>query len=173
MRKILWAKATDSIRETARRMTEAQQSFALIKTGEGLGLVTDHDFRKKIGRGEFSIESSICEMMSFPLITVSDKATLASAFMQMVECGVNHLAVVDEFETPIGVVRAMDLSSVQLRNPLLIRAQIESAQSIEDLSSASLLLKPSMVELHDNGIPSLHAAGLMSAIVSAILTRAF
>ena len=171
MREILWVRATDSIRETAWRMTEAEQSFALVESREGVGLVTDRDFRNKVGRGEFSIDALVGEMMSFPLITVSNKATLALAFMQMVERGVHHLVGVDDYEKPIGVVRAMDLSSVQLRNPLLIRAQIESAQNIDELSAASLLLKPSLVELHDSGIPSLHAAGLMSAIVSAILTR--
>jgi CBS domain-containing protein len=89
----------------------------------------------------------------------------------MVERGVHHLVVVDEFGKPLGVVRAMDLSSVQLRNPLLIRAAIESSQNMNELSTASLLLKPSLVELHENAIPSLHIAGIMSAIVGAILTR--
>ena len=171
MRPILWAKDSDSIREVAHEMTEAEQSFALIESRDGVGLVTDRDFRSKVGRGEFSIDSPVGAMMSFPLITVSSRNTLAAAFLQMVERGVHHLVVVDEFEKPLGVVRAMDLSSVQLRNPLLIRAAIESAQSIDALAAASLLLKPSLVELHDNGIPSLHVAGLMSAIVSAILTR--
>ena len=171
MRNILWVKAEDSIRDTAKQMTLTEQSFALIESRDGVGLVTDRDFRSKVGRGEISIDSPVGAMMSSPLITVSKNATLASAFLQMVERGVHHLVVVDEFDKPLGVVRAMDLSSVQLRNPLLIRAAIESAQSIEELSSASLLLKPSLVELHDNGIPSLHVAGLMSAIVGAILTR--
>lgn len=171
MREIVWVNATETVRETAWRMTEAEQSFALVESRDGLGLITDRDFRNKIGRGEFSIDAPVGAMMSYPLITVSNKATLALAFMQMVERGVHHLVVVDEYEKPIGVVRAMDLSSVQLRNPLLIRAQIESAQNIGELSAASLLLKPSLVELHDSGIPSLHVAGLMSAIVSAILTR--
>ena len=165
MRNILWVKAEDSIRDTAKQMTLTEQSFALIESRDGVGLVTDRDFRSKVGRGEISIDSPVGAMMSSPLITVSKNATLASAFLQMVERGVHHLVVVDEFDKPLGVVRAMDLSSVQLRNPLLIRAAIESAQSIEELSSASLLLKPSLVELHDNGIPSLHVAGLMSAIV--------
>ena len=171
MRNILWVKAEDSIRDTDKQMTLTEQSFALIESRDGVGLVTDRDFRSKVGRGEISIDSPVGAMMSSPLITVSKNATLASAFLQMVERGVHHLVVVDEFDKPLGVVRAMDLSSVQLRNPLLIRAAIESAQSIEELSSASLLLKPSLVELHDNGIPSLHVAGLMSAIVGAILTR--
>ena len=171
MRPILWVKGDEPIREVAEKMTQAEQSFALIETREGVGLVTDRDFRSKVGRGQLSVDSSVAEMMSFPLITVSNTVTLASAFLQMVERGVHHLVVVDDFEKPLGVVRAMDLSSVQLRNPLLIRAAIESAGSIEELSVASSLLKPSLVELHDNGIPSLHVAGLMSAIVSAILTR--
>ena len=171
MSPILWVKGDEPIREVAEKMTQAEQSFALIETREGVGLVTDRDFRSKVGRGQLSVDSSVAEMMSFPLITVSNTVTLASAFLQMVERGVHHLVVVDDFEKPLGVVRAMDLSSVQLRNPLLIRAAIESAGSIEELSVASSLLKPSLVELHDNGIPSLHVAGLMSAIVSAILTR--
>ena len=171
MREILWVKASESIREVAEKMTAAEQSFGLVDSPMGVGLVTDRDFRSKVGRGQFSIENPVGAMMSFPLITVSDRVSLASAFMQMVERGVHHLVVVDEYEKPVGVVRAMDLSSVQLRNPLLIRAAIESAQSIEELASAATLLKPSLVELHDNGIPSLHVAGLMSAIVSAILTR--
>ena len=171
MRSILWVKGDESIREVAEKMTQAEQSFALIETRDGVGLVTDRDYRSKVGRGQLFIDSPVASMMSFPLITVSSKVTLASAFLQMVERGVHHLVVVDEFEKPLGVVRAMDLSSVQLRNPLLIRAAIESAGSIEELSAAALLLKPSLVELHDNGIPSLHVAGLMSAIVSAILTR--
>jgi CBS domain-containing protein len=171
MREILWVKATQSVREVAESMTSAEQSFALVDSPMGVGLVTDRDFRSKVGRGEFGLDLPIGAMMSHPLITVSNKVSLASAFLQMVERGVHHLVVVDDYEKPIGVVRAMDLSSIQLRNPLLIRAAIESAQSIDELASASQLLKPSLVELHDNGIPSLHVAGLMSAIVSAILTR--
>lgn len=171
MREILWVKASNTVREVAESMTSAEQSFALVDSPMGAGLVTDRDFRSRVARGELGLDSPIGSMMSFPLITVSHKVSLASAFLQMVERGVHHLVVVDDFEKPIGVVRAMDLSSIQLRNPLLIRAAIESAQNIDDLASASQLLKPSLVELHDNGIPSLHVAGLMSAIVSAILTK--
>ena len=171
MRPIVWVDGADSIRNVAEAMTSADQSFALVKTRESLGLVTDRDFRSKVGRGLFDLSTPVAEIMSAPLITVADNVTLASAFLQMVERGVHHLVVVDEYEQPLGVVRAMDLSSVQLRNPLLIRGAIESATSIDELSAAALLLKPSLVELHDNGIPSLHVAGLMSAIVSAILTR--
>lgn len=171
MRQIVWCDATATVREVARSITESKQSFALIRSGTGLGLVTDHDFRKRIGMGEVGVDAPIHTIMSTPVKTVPKNATLASAFLLMVESGVNHLVVVDEHDKPIGVVRAMDLSSIELRNPLLIRAAIESAQSIDELETASKLLVPSLIELHDTGIPALHIGGLMSAIVGAILTR--
>ena len=90
MRPVLWAGASESIRDVAQKMTDAEQSYALIESQSGVGLVTDRDFRSKVGRGQFDIDSPVHQMMSYPLITVSNKVTLASAFLQMVERGVHH-----------------------------------------------------------------------------------
>lgn len=171
MRPIVWCDASASVREVATAITDSEQSCALIRAGDELGLVTDRDFRSRVGSGEVSIDAPVRAIMSAPLITVPNNTTLAAAFLLMVEAGVHHLVVIDEYEKPIGIVRAMDLSSVELRNPLLIRGAIESAQNIEELANASRLLSPSLVELHDSGIPALHVGGLMSAIVGAILVR--
>ena len=171
MRAIVWCDASASVREVAKAITESEQSCALIRSGDELGLVTDRDFRSRVGVGEVSIDAPVRAIMSTPIITVPNTTTLAAAFLLMVEAGVHHLVVIDEYEKPIGIVRAMDLSSVELRNPLLIRGAIESAHNIEELSNASRLLLPSLVELHDSGIPALHVGGLMSAIVGAILVR--
>ena len=171
MRAIVWCDASASVREVAKAITDSEQSCALIRSGDELGLVTDRDFRSRVGVGEVSIDAPVRAIMSTPIITVPNTTTLAAAFLLMVEAGVHHLVVIDEHEKPIGIVRAMDLASVELRNPLLIRGAIESAHNIEELSNASRLLLPSLVELHDSGIPALHVGGLMSAIVGAILVR--
>ena len=171
MRTIIWCDGSSSVREVAQAITDSEQSCALIRSGGDLGLVTDRDFRTRVGSGEISIDACVSAIMSSPIITVPSNTTLASAFLRMVEAGVHHLVVIDEHEKPIGIVRAMDLASVELRNPLLIRAAIESSRSIEELAKASGLLFPSLVELHDTGIPALHVGGLMAAIVDAILVR--
>jgi len=171
MRSIVWSDASTSIRDVAKAMNDSEHSCALIRSVERLGLVTDHDFRSRVGSGEISIDAPVREIMSTPLITVPNNLTLASAFLLMVETGVHHLVVTDEHDQPVGIVQAMDLASVELRNPLLIRAAIESAHSIDQLSDAAHLLLPSIVELHDTGVPPLHIGGLISAIVDAILMR--
>jgi len=171
MRNIVWSDASQTLRVVAQAMTESEQSCALIRSPDGLGLITDRDFRSKVGVGEVSINAPVGSIMSSPVITVRTNTTLAQAFLMMVEVGVHHLVVVDESENPVGVVRAMDLASVELRNPLLIRAAIESARTVDQLADASRLLLPSLVELHDSGIPALHVGALQSAIVDAILVR--
>ena len=171
MRSIVWSDDSASVRDVAKAMNDSDHSCALIRSASGLGLVTDRDFRSRVGAGEVSIDAPVRELMSAPLITVPNNSTLAAAFLLMVEVGVHHLVVTDEHEQPVGVVRAMDLASVELRNPLLIRAAIESSRSIDQLAEASRLLLPSIVELHDTGVPSLHVGALISAIVDAILSR--
>ena len=171
MRPIVWCDASASVRDVATAITDSEQSCALIRSGDELGLVTDRDFRSRVGSGEVSIDAPVRAIMSAPIITVPNTTTLAAAFLLMVEAGVHHLVVIDEYEKPNGIVRAMDLASVELRNPLLIRGAIESARNIEELANASRLLSPSLVELHDTGIPALHVGALMSAIVGAILVR--
>ncbi len=171
MREIVWVNATDSIREVAIAMSAAEQSCAIIRSPEGLGIISDRDFRSRIGVGEISIDSPVHSIMNSPLITIPDNISLATAFLRMVESGVHHLVVLNDSGHPVGVVRAMDLASVELRNPLMIRVAIESAKSLDELFAASKLLMPTLVELHDSGIPSLHVGALMSAIVTAILSR--
>lgn len=171
MRNIVWCNANQTLKAVAQAMTRSEQSCALIRSPDGLGLVTDRDYRSRVGTGEASINSPVGSIMSSPVISVQTNTTLAQAFLMMVEVGVHHLVVVDESENPVGVVRAMDLASVELRNPLLIRAAIESARNIDELAAASRLLLPSIVELHDSGIPALHVGALQSAIVGAILVR--
>ena len=171
LREIVWVDHSTAIRDVARAMTDAEQSCALIRAGGVLGIVSDRDFRSRVGSGEISIDASISTIMSSPVITIPHHISLATAFLTMVADGVHHLVVVDDYDQPIGVVRAMDLASVELRNPLLIRAAIESAGTIEELATAASMLFPTLIELHDSGIPALHVGALQSAIVSAILVR--
>ncbi len=109
--------------------------------------------------------------MTVPVNTVVSTVTLATAFVQMVKAGVHHLVVQDEENTPLGVLRAMDLASVEVRDPLLIRTAIDAAAKVGELSQACRLLPSTIVELHDTGVPAEHIGALTAALTDAILGR--
>jgi CBS domain-containing protein len=171
MRPIVWCDASASVREVAEAITRADQSCALIRTADGYGIVTDRDFRSRIGTAEVGVDAPVHVIMSAPVDTVPSTATLGTAFVQMVKAGVHHLIVAGEDAQPAGVLRAMDLASVEVRDPLLIRTAIDAAADIDQLSQACQLLAPTIVELHDTGVPAEHIGALIAALTDAILAR--
>ncbi len=171
MRQIVWCEATAPVRAAAAALTRTDQSCVLIRTPHGLGIVTDRDFRSRVATAEVGADAPVSEIMSQPVRTVPSDATLAAAFVQMVKTGVHHLVVCDAGDEPIGVLRAMDLASVEVRDPLLIRTAIDAAASISELSQACRLLPATIVELHDTGVPAERIGALHAALTDAILGR--
>jgi CBS domain-containing protein len=171
MRPIVWCDAATPVRDAAHAIGAAGQSCALVRGGPGYGIVTDRDFRHRVATGEVSVDAPVREIMSVPVITVPGEATVASSFVRMVEAGVHHLVVEDEHQHPLGVLRATDLASAEVRNPLLLRAAISEATTVEQLADRSALLRPAIVELHDTGVPAAHIGALLSAVVDAIIRR--
>jgi CBS domain-containing protein len=170
MRPIVWADATAPVRDVARAVTEADQSCALVRMADGFGIVTDRDFRSRVATSEVSVGAPVRDLVTGPVIAVPSTATLGAAFVQMVKAGVHHLVVTEDGQ-PVGILRAMDLASVEMRDPLLIRTAIEAAADTDQLSQACRLLRPTLVELHDTGVPAEHIGALLAALTDAILAR--
>ena len=96
---------------------------------------------------------------------------MGDAFLTMVESGVHHLVVTGTGDRPVGILRVVDLASAEVRNPLVVRRAIDDATTVEDLASAAALLPGTWVELYDTGASVMHVAGLMSAVIDAIIRR--
>jgi CBS domain-containing protein len=171
MRPVVWATGDESVATVAARITEAGHSGALVSSAEGWGIVTDHDFRKRVATGELATGSPVSDLASFPALTVSGEFSQAAAFSRMIDRGVHHLVVLDDGGTPTGILRAVDFASAEIRNPLLIRSRIESADSVAALRTATELLRPTLVELDAAGAPARQVGNVLAAIVDAVLRK--
>jgi CBS domain-containing protein len=171
MRPVVWATGDESVATVAARITEAGHSGALVSDGAGWGIVTDHDFRKRVATGELPTGAPVSDLASFPVLTVSGEFSQAAAFSRMIDRGVHHLVVLDDEGEPTGILRAVDFASAEIRNPLLIRSQIESADSVAALRKATQLLKPTLVELDAAGAPARQVGNLLAAIIDAVLRK--
>ena len=69
-----------------------------------------------------------------PVVMITDTATIAEAFLRMVEHDVHHLPVADSQGRPSGVVRVVDMASAEVRDPLLIRSAVEHAADVPALA---------------------------------------
>lgn len=141
---------------------------------EGLGIITDQDFRRKVATGLLTIGAPARAPATRPVVMRTRGPRSATAFFRMVESGVHHLVVTDDNGRPAGVVRAIGLASVEVRCPLVIRSAIESATPTPDVAEACPLIPATaveLVELHDNNVPATHIGALLAAVTDAVLLR--
>jgi CBS domain-containing protein len=171
MRPVVWCEAAHRVDEAARRIGEAAGSCVIVRTDAGPGIVTDHDFRNRVGTGEIGVDAPVADLATVPVLTIDEDATQAAALLQMVEHAVHHLVVTDQAGRPVGVVRAVDLAQAEVRDPLLIRSAIESAADVDELADASRLLPATIADLCDNGVAASHIGAVHAAVVEAIVRR--
>lgn len=171
MRPPVWCEAADSVADAARRIGDAAQSCALVRRGDRVGIVTDSDFRERVATGVVDPRSDVADLATFPVLTVTSEFSQATAFARMLDLGIHHLVVVGDRQEPVGVVRVVDFASSDIRSPLLIRAGIESALSLESVIEACRLMPLTVVELVDNDVPSLHVANILASVMDALLRK--
>lgn len=171
LRPVLECAGHTRVREAARLMSDAGLSYILVRSSSGLGIVTDSDCRSKVATGEVPVDAPVSVIATTPARAVSDSVSAGSAFVEMIQGGVHHLIVLADAGEPIGVVRAVDLSSSDVRDPLMIRAAINDAHTLGDLAKASSLLGPTLAELYRAETPAIRIGALHSAIVDAVIER--
>lgn len=171
MRPILWSGHDEPAREVALRMDGTSHSCVLVRTDRGLGIATDHDFRRLVATGQLGVDAAMADLATVPLLTVSEDAPVIDALLRMIEHGVHHMVVTGTDGRVIGVVRAVDLAQFAVREPLQLRAAIDHASSVEALSGVCRKIPDMLVELRCGGLAAPSAGAVHTALLDAVLLR--
>ena len=155
------------IYKVAKLMTKEKFSAALIKadTDEFVGIITDHDLRRRVVSENYNMERPIFEVMSSPLITISSTSLVFEAFLIMNETATRHLAVKNQENEIIGIISSEELITVQKYSTSYLLREIENAKSVEDLIAAHDKV-PILVKVFID-------SGARSRIISHIITSIF
>jgi CBS domain-containing protein len=171
MRPVVWCRADDRIRDVAELIGTAAGTCALVRLDTGLGIVTDHDFRRAVATGRVDPDAPVSALASAPALTVDETTDRATALVRMVEHGVHHLVVITPTAEPVGVVRVVDLTQAEIRDPLVIRSTIDSATTLDQLARAYALLPATIEELRTAGVRAFQIGATHSAVVEAVVRR--
>ena len=171
VRPLIWCEPTDPVHVVAERLTAARQSAAVVRMRAGIGIATDSDFRSRVASGSVPPTAPVAQIVTTPALTIDETATVAQAALSMVENDVHHLVVVDATNRPVGMIRVVDLASVELRDPLLIRSAVHHAADVDELAAAAQFLPSTAIDMVDAGVPALHVAALLGTVREAILRR--
>ncbi|MDG4831238.1 putative nucleotidyltransferase substrate binding domain-containing protein [Solwaraspora sp. WMMD1047] len=170
-RPVAWCTADERIREVAGRIGAGHHSCALVQAGAAVGIVTDSDFRRRVATGEVGIDAPVSAIATVPALTMDEQETQIAGLLRMVEHGVHHLVLTDGAGRAVGVVRAVDLAQTAVRDPLVVRSEIDTARDLEGLAGAVRHLSATIVALCDDGIAPPHVGAVHAAAIDAVIRR--
>jgi len=103
-------KGREPLREAAKAMYESRVGSVLVVDEEGRlrGILTERDVVYATAEG-FPGDTPVWEIMTEKPIVARPEEPLSEALKKMRSAGVRHLPVVDDGETPIGIVSLRDL----------------------------------------------------------------
>ncbi|WP_298367517.1 DUF294 nucleotidyltransferase-like domain-containing protein [uncultured Lutibacter sp.] len=165
-----------SIKEAALIMSSNRVgSILIVENKNPIGIITDKDLRLKIATGLVSIDEKVDQIMSSPVITVSDKITTSEAQIAMLKHKITHLCITKD-GTPnselCGIMSEHDIVVLQGNNPSVLIKELKRAKNIETLryirQKTSKLLKGYI----EQKIPIIFISNIISEITSALTIKA-
>jgi CBS domain-containing protein len=166
-------KPTDSIREVARRMSEAGADAAMVDLGDdGFGIVTDSDIRSKVVAADAPLSTPVADAMTGPLYTVTPDRPGGEVLFEMLERGIRHAPVVNERGHLLGLVEDGDLFAVQPRSWFGVRRSIARTSTIEALGEYARRLPQVAADLHASNLRASEVARVLSALTDSVTVRA-
>jgi CBS domain-containing protein len=158
------------VREVARIMTDEIVTAVLVRTREGLGIVTDADLRNKVLADGFSADMPVASIMSMPARTIRAELLAPEASLEMMQAGINHLVVVDARGGVLGIISAGSLMAPDALSPFALRWSISAAGSEDEVVAAAGRLPGVFVALCDAHLDA-PALSRVLTFVSDALTR--
>lgn len=124
--------ADESLAVAAARMREQQTGSLLVMDSDHLlGIFTERDLLKAIASGLDPKQTTIKDIMTTDLVTVTPSTTLREAADIMATKWIRHLPVVDE-ERVVGVISQRDLTGIVARLLNEPQAEVPEGQLVRE-----------------------------------------
>ena len=106
---VISADSTLNVNEAAKMMEDAKVGAIIVMENNApIGIVTDRDFSAKIVAHAYPITTSVKQIMSSPMFSVSSDDSVRSAADLMHERGIRKLPVIDN-NAVVGIITASDI----------------------------------------------------------------
>jgi len=105
-----------TLHDAAKIMIDRRIGSLVVVNNDGklIGIITEHDFVRNAYKNGSAKKVTIKEIMSQPVITITRYESVLDACMLFMKHRIKKLVVVDEKDTPIGVITTTDLAKMPL-----------------------------------------------------------
>jgi len=172
-RSAVFCQLDDSVQRVAVMMTGSESSAALVRaeSGEVIGIFTDSDLRTRVVAAGGDMTSPVSRVMSSPVVSVSEDAGIYEALLAMEENRVGHLAVVDDADEIIGVIRERELLGFQSYGPIVLNREVARSTTAAQVVSSCRRAPSIATALLDSGARPHRVTRMITSVCDAAVER--
>ena len=169
---LLLCQQSTTIREAAQMLanSKATSVFVIDARGSAVGVVTDRDFAQKVVAQALSLDRTVVEVMSTPVVAVEASERLFHALLAMVSRNIRHVLVTQQ-GTPIGVLTAHDLMVLQGKSPLNVVRFIEAQTNVQELAKANQRISGLLPLLLREGAKASHVTRVVAEVNDRLMVK--
>lgn len=165
-------KSGTTILEATRTMREQHADCLLVQKGSQYGMVTRTDLLEGVVLQDMGLESDICDLASYGLLTVESDDFLFNALVLMTRHKIQRVVAFDHGQLA-GLVELTDVLSFFSSQSHVIGLQIERASNLEELAIAAQGTTELINGLVAQGVKVRFAMDLLAALNGRIIAKAY
>ncbi|SDS93765.1 putative nucleotidyltransferase substrate binding domain-containing protein [Pseudomonas oryzae] len=162
-----------SLHEATRLMRAMKSDCLLAKKGNRYGMVTRTDLLDAVVLNGLPLETDVCDIATYRLITADPEDYLFNALILMTQHRIERVVVLREDNTLAGVVELTDVLSHFSSHSHVIGLRVERANTVEELREAALGLTDLIRALISTGVKIRFTMELLAAMNGRIISRLF
>lgn len=159
---------------TAAGLMQQRKVSSIVVSENSLptGIMSDHDLRNKVvSRGIDPNKIIVGDIMTAPLITLSEDDFVFEALYLMSRHSIHRVVVVDNRGQLTGIISHTDILSLQARSPQQLLYEIEEAQTVGELKHHHEQVEGLVVHLIGTGVSTPELVRTISHLNDRILIR--
>ena len=173
LHKLVTCPAETQIHQVARRMNQQDISSIFIAAEDGsiVGIVTDHDIRRRVVAENLDTSSPISSIMTSPVYSIPEHALLFEAAMLMQQHRIQSLAVKNSSGDVFGQIDSVDLLEIHGYSAVSLISALQIAKNPEEIRQRHTKMPMFIKALIDAGSQPNHVNRIISRICEAATLR--
>lgn len=168
----IMAPSSLTLREAARRMTEADISALLLhepgQADQPVGILTDTDLRHALANGT-DPDSGVAACMAHPVASVSRDTPAFEALLRMARRDIHHLPVTDGDHGPlVGMLSSTDLIRHQGTSAVYLVRDLRRADDLDALRDVMRALPNLQMQLVDAGADPTQMGQTITTVIDTL-----
>lgn len=158
-----------TVQQAAQMMSDAGASSVLVATTP-LGILTDHDLRRRVLAAGLGPTTLVRDVMSRPLVTLDSDAPVHGVMMRMLEEKIHHVALVEE-DRIVGLISWTDLLRFQSQDPIFLQRQLSTLHDSMELARYSSGINGAIEMLSRSGLAAPQIGRIVSTLNDTLIAR--